>query len=393
MGDNLPTRTNRILAWTIAILGLCVLLSVGLVGWLYLRDGAAAWQALRGPGSNEHIAFVSGTLAEGLDLYLADAHGEKRVNLSPSRGDEIFPAWSPDGKKLAYCRVSLLGQTSGPRAADAGAYLLDVSTAAEGRRPAELLYAISDGVPRYPAWSPDGARIALVATPAFDDSGRPTATETLLVVIDVVTHQQQEHVLPLLVTVQDVDWSAGGSALALVGMTFDAEGKELERGVYVYELDSRTMARIAPTATDVAWSPTGELLACANPDDSPGLVLLNADGSPARTLEDTQWVTSMAWSPDGAQLIYGRASRTGYALALCDVATGETSIVLDALSGAAEYATWSLSGALVAYTIYANATDDLQASIGVVDMRTHRTVPFASEHSIEGMAVWQPMTP
>lgn len=391
--DTQPTRANRTLAWTIAILGLCMLLTAGLVAWLYLRDGAAAWHALLGPASNEHVAFVSGTLAQGLDLYLADGHGEKRVNLSPSRGDEIFPAWSPDGKSLAYCRVSLLGQASGPRAADAGIYLLEVSATGEGRRPAELIYAITDGVPRYPAWSPDGAHIALLAVPAFDESGAPTATTTLLVVIDVATRQQQEHVLPLLVTVQDVDWSAEGSELSLVGMTFDAEGKELQRGVYVYELDSRTLTRIAPTATDVAWSPTGELLACANPNDSPGLALLNADGSVAQTLEDAQWVTSVAWSPDGAQLVYGRASQTGYALALGDVATGETSIVLDVLSGPAEYATWSPSGAMLAYTIFANATDDVQATIGVVDMRTYRALPFAAAHSIEGMAVWQPLTP
>ena len=95
------------------------------------------------------IAYVT---AQGLGdnmqfgLYVADADGRNSQQVLTSDQPIMSPAWSPDGRKLAY--VSF--ETERP-----AIYIQDVST---GQR----IQATSfDGINGAPTWSPDGRKIAM----------------------------------------------------------------------------------------------------------------------------------------------------------------------------------------------------------------------------------------
>ena len=76
-----------------------------------------------------------------------DADGTDRTRLTDSAGNDLDPAWSPDGARIAFIEQPLAGQlrTSG-------------SMDADGTDPVRLTTDAADDLD--PAWSPDGSTIA-----------------------------------------------------------------------------------------------------------------------------------------------------------------------------------------------------------------------------------------
>jgi len=94
------------------------------------------------------IAFVS--MENGEAIAIMDPDGSHVEVLTPKPQKVIHPNWSPDGKKLAYCTDDDLA----PPAKNASdIYILDLAT----RRATKV---ITGGVNTYPAFSPDGKRLA-----------------------------------------------------------------------------------------------------------------------------------------------------------------------------------------------------------------------------------------
>ncbi|QLQ04692.1 MAG: PD40 domain-containing protein [Anaerolineae bacterium] len=74
-----------------------------------------------------------------------DADGSHLVRLTNDAGEDRLPAWSPDGKRIAF---------ASDRTGNADLYIMD----ADGQNLTQLTSGLErDG---HPAWSPDGAWLA-----------------------------------------------------------------------------------------------------------------------------------------------------------------------------------------------------------------------------------------
>jgi gamma-glutamyltranspeptidase len=124
------------------------------------------------------IAYISTREAQDdVDVWVAElprdgAGRVRRTRMTETRGREGFPAWSPDGTRLAYYAV---------REGAASVWVASVEAAEPGAprvrpQPAPVLVSRRGGVP---AWSPDGRRIAIAELPAPDPSynGNPLRSD------------------------------------------------------------------------------------------------------------------------------------------------------------------------------------------------------------------------
>lgn len=112
------------------------------------QRGAAGWPSWSPDG--EHISFLSHQLDDGQRLYLMKADGANLVRVSDGAATSL--AWSPDGSRIAYA------ESLGP-GDDPGVEIFVAN--ADGSERINL----SDSPARdwFPTWSPDGTRIAFAS--------------------------------------------------------------------------------------------------------------------------------------------------------------------------------------------------------------------------------------
>jgi len=168
-----------------------------------------------------------------LEIYSMNSAGTDVSRLTNSPGHDLSPAWSPDGKRVAF--VSM-------RSDDAGEiYVMN----ADGTGVTRLTY--SPGADRSPTWSKDGKRIAFESRrddPAGDiyimnDDGSGVTRVTTYVGADI-----------------DPSWSPDGKQIAFVS-TREA-GALGPSDVYVLTLDGMSVARVTSTGASAghpSWAP------------------------------------------------------------------------------------------------------------------------------------------
>ncbi len=116
-----------------------------------LTDGSGVVWGARWSPDGKQIAFADKDAVGRLQIFLVNADGSGRRQVSrPEPADlrEQMPAWSPDGAKLAV--------QAGAKNEPAHIWIVDVATGA-GRKLAAHTDSYQDEVP---AWFPDGKRIA-----------------------------------------------------------------------------------------------------------------------------------------------------------------------------------------------------------------------------------------
>ncbi|HEX9918890.1 MAG TPA: DPP IV N-terminal domain-containing protein, partial [Pyrinomonadaceae bacterium] len=122
-------------------------------------DHALTWN----PRGDE-IAFLSNhetdpEAVNNSDIFAVSA-GDGRVRrLTETRGCEYEPAWSPDGKLIAYTATTRDVTTIDSVAEDAHVWVIDATPAGKGRE----LTAAQDRRARNPRWSADGTDIFFLA--------------------------------------------------------------------------------------------------------------------------------------------------------------------------------------------------------------------------------------
>ncbi|HEY0321648.1 MAG TPA: protein kinase [Pyrinomonadaceae bacterium] len=93
----------------------------------------------------KRIAYQRNTIGGGLDIWIIDADGKNATQLTTDPAGDVFPSWFPDGNRIAFLSA---------RQGQAGLWSVDVQTGRE-----QLLVKMNQDV-GYPQLSPDGTEIA-----------------------------------------------------------------------------------------------------------------------------------------------------------------------------------------------------------------------------------------
>jgi dipeptidyl aminopeptidase/acylaminoacyl peptidase len=179
---------------------------------------------------------------------------------------DAAPAWSPDGRALAF--------VNGPQ-------LLAVNADGSDRR---VLFSLEDGSLSRPSWSPDGGRIVFQAS-------RWDLGLTTLDLLDLATGKETSLLAdPQRIPYpQDPAWSPDGGRIAF------ASGGSL----YLINADGSNLRQLTPAGgwdDQPAWSPDGIQLAFQRANQ---IWLITADGSGARQLTSGDGNGWPAWQPLG----------------------------------------------------------------------------------------------
>lgn len=280
---------------------LAVVLCVALVG-VALRSGADGKSAPRVPPqtTGNSIAFVR-NVSGRTEIALVRTNGRglrtlTRLSAGPQRPRD--PAWSPDGKRLAF--VDTREGSDGER----GSIVVSNLRGTRMRRLTEF----DRRVPGEPAWSPDGERIAFSSVVAEGD-----VAEAAIAVVGVgeggpITTIGSDSYLE-----GQPAWSPDGRELAFVRVL---KGSRTE--IWVMDADGDGARRISAEGQDPAWAPDGRRIAFASRRDRLGrecfdsgcttnaeIYVMGADGSRQRRLTRSRANDVLpSWSPDSRHLVF-----------------------------------------------------------------------------------------
>ena len=224
-------------------------------------------------------------------LYVRGPGGRRRV------ADRVVgrPAWSPDGNRLAFRRGPVIGTTyvRGGKPVRRGPPDSLVVVDAAGRRSRRLART---GEARFdPHWLPDGQRVLFSRSIGHLDSG-----------IRLVSMGGRQTRLANGLTAPDVDVSPDGTTVAVTAVA----GRNIGAHLYLLPVSGGRLRRLVNRVSSApAWSPDGKLVAFAYR----GRVrTISPAGGGTRTvthLRGGALIRDLAWSSDGRQIAFVAARR------------------------------------------------------------------------------------
>jgi Tol biopolymer transport system component len=274
--------------------GFIALLAVAIVA--ALADLASATS----PGTNGRIAYMLQDKSAHWQVWVAGARLTHAKKLTRGAADSGWPVWSPDGKALLFDSNRT---DSDPNDADV---VNDVfSMRPDGSNVTRL--TDSTGLSGEPAWSPDGALIAMEA-----DRGDPAHEQGIYVVN--ADGSDMRRVTSAATGFHDGKprFSPNGKLLAFTRF----RGKDLNEkaAVYTVRLDGTGLHRLttfAIHADDLDWSPDGKHLAFdgyPNPNAYGDIYVVDSNGRHLRNLTHNSpgkaGSADPVWSPDGKWILF-----------------------------------------------------------------------------------------
>jgi Tol biopolymer transport system component len=257
--------------------------------WSAGSNGADLRQLTTGPGSNlcptysadrTLIAYCSNE-SGNFEIWTVSSDGTRQAQLTHLGGTALFPNFSPDGHLIAF------GGNQGASSAKQ-IEVVDATTGGLLRALTNCTGQKSGCSSDYPAWSPDGKKIAFIHADDTDGGGNPVNQQVWVMDAD----GSHAHALTSDPAPKDElpEWSPDGSLIAY------ASGRGGSEGIWLMTADGSNQHQIsgcAPADTSPCaagddfgpvWSPDGTQIAFLRDFGAVGQTdrtvwVMNADGS------------------------------------------------------------------------------------------------------------------
>jgi WD40 repeat protein len=322
----------------------------------------------------------------GGDIYLVrPGQDARRIEVAGSDvADEACPAWSPDGTRLMFGRLTASSDTG-----FSNAELVIVPVGMDGVAGAPTVIALDgfqvlDGFEPHPcgAWAPDGRWVAVAG--GNEVWVADTQTDAIRLLPDLRP--------------SDLEWRPGTDELAIagdMGRSRAADGESTP--VSVYSVSTGELRQLGSVdAAHLTWSPDGSTLAYTGGEsDANELWLVDADGANERllvaNLGEAVHGIGPVWSPTGDRIAYQRLACDSFGgcgerheVVLVSVADGtETVIEPPATNGPNGQVrwypysvTWSPDGTTLLYMAWRVNDPELPEGVVAVSADTPRQIRF-----------------
>jgi Tol biopolymer transport system component/erythromycin esterase-like protein len=256
------------------------------------------------------------------DLYLLDVAaaldgtGEDAIQRLTDDAERVNqPTWSPDGRLVAYTR-----RRDGKYREIWALRVADVLTGAGTHKPVRLVSHFR-ALDSEPAWSPDGRQIAFASSQDSDVDPGDEAGVRLDVYLTSLDGSGQVRLTgdnapdPQAV---DAEWNTSPAWSPDGGQIAFQTNRDGNNEIYVMAANGfvvRNLTRHPASDASPAWSPNGTTIAfVSDRDGNEEIYLVGVDGSGLRRLTHHPGPDkSPAWSPDGHWLAFhaDRYTRTG----------------------------------------------------------------------------------
>ncbi len=242
-----------------------------------------------------------------LQIYVMNSDGSGQINLTNSASNDSDPEWSPDRSRIAFSSTR-------------GGYLGDIYVMnADGSEPFRLTYTkgLDTTVSNtHPAWSPDGSKIA------FSLRGGLLNPLSRIHTLHVPTrdHVPSGHV-PYAIPAHDrlssytyPAWSPDGSRIAVTQFAGTLFGSLLKINVMNVDGTGRyDLIKGLVSEDEAAWSPDGTKIAFTGylKSGTWEIYVINADGSnEIRITRNSSNDITPTWSSDGSKIAFS-SDRSG----------------------------------------------------------------------------------
>lgn len=332
------------------------------------EPAANGWVAVDAwPLESEEPAYQGGG-----NIYLArPGEDARRLEVTGwDTTDEACPAWSPDGTRLLFGRVTGTSPDAGPSAFmeamrpsgssgttsyDPELVMVPVGQDGAAGTPAVIGldgFGVLDGFDPHPCgiWAPDGRWVAFAG-----------ADEVWVVDTRTGASRQLPDLRP-----SDLEWLPGTDELAIAGdMGTDRGAPTRSTPVSIYSVSTAELRQLGSIeAAHITWSPDGTTMAYTGGEaDAQALWLVDGDGTNERVLVadlgEANHGIGPVWSPTGDRIAYQRLdgpSGETHEVVLVNVAGGTQTVIKPPETDGQKWypftVTWSPDGTTLLYAAW-----------------------------------------